>query len=277
MVKFVAYKGTDNTDLSEIGLFKNIKKNLDRKGEGKKFDASKGDIDMHVTGSAMLFAFKKPVSGVMKTIDVKVGDVDQYFIKGIDLKIRKMSDFFSGNYEKKLFKGDDKIVGSSQKDKLAGFDGKDTIQAGSGGDNVGGGKGNDKLSGQAGNDVMAGNAGNDWLDGGDGFNTLSGGGGKDTFHFSSQLSAGNVSSITDFKSGADKIELVRSVFPDLTGKGTLAADKFVKLADYSGQDNVIVYDKATGALSYAIDPNNLIKFAEVTVNLNLKNTDIILA
>ena len=45
----------------------------------------------------------------------------------------------------------------------------------------------------------------------------------------------------------------------------------------STRARVIVYDKATEALSYAIDPNNLIKFAEVTVNLNLKNTDIILA
>ncbi len=277
MVKFVGYKAVDNTDLSEIGLFKNIKKNLHRKGEGKKFDATKGDIDMHVTGKGMLFVLKKPVGGVMKTIDVKVGGVDEYDIKGMDLKLRKMSDFFSGNYEKKLFSGNDKITGSSDKDKLAGFNGKDTIKAGSGHDNVGGGKGNDKLYGEAGNDTMSGDAGNDWLDGGTGNNVLSGGSGKDTFHFASQLSVANTSSITDFEVGKDKIELVKSVFPDLTGSGTLAADKFVKLADYTGQDNVIVYDKSTGNLSYAIDSNNLIKFADVAVNLGLKHTDILLA
>jgi len=276
MVKFVANKAVDNSNLSEIGLFKDIKKNLDRKGEGKKFDASSGDIDMHVTGTAMLFVLKKPVSGVMKTIDVKVHGVEQYLLKGLDIKIRKMKDFFSGNYEKKIFKGNDKIVGSNQKDKLAGYNGKDTIEGGGGNDSIGGGKGNDKISGQGGNDILSGDAGNDWLDGGTGSNVLSGGKGKDTFHFSSQLSVGNFSSISDFKTGTDKIELVKSVFPGLSGSGKLGADKFIKSTDYDGEAHVVVYNKANGQLSYAVDSGHLIKFGAVDANLNLAASDILL-
>ena len=276
MVKFVGYKSVDNTKLTELGLFKNIKKNLDRKGEGKSFDASKGDIDMHVTGKAMLFVLKNPVSGTMQTVDVKVGNSEKYFLKGLDIKLNKMKSFFKGNFEKEIFKGNDKIVGSSQSDKLAGFNGNDKINGGSGGDNIAGGKGNDKLYGEGGADVIAGNAGKDFLDGGTGSNILSGGKDADTFQFSSQLSVGNYSSITDFKPGEDKIQLVKSVFPDLTGSGKLSADKFVKSSDYAGQDNVVVYNKSNGQLSYAIDSNKLIKFGEVQSGLNLKAGDFFL-
>lgn len=277
MVKFVGYKAVDNTNLTEIGLFQNIKKNLTRKGEGKSFDATKGDIDMHVTGKAMLFVLKNPVSGKMKSIDVTVDGTDKYFLKGLDIKINKMKSYFKGNYESTIFKGNDKIVGSSQSDKLAGYDGNDNINAGSGADSIGGGKGNDKLYGEDGADVISGDKGKDFLDGGAGSNVLSGGKDADTFQFSSQLSVSNYSSITDFKTGEDKIQLVKSVFPDLTGSGTLSSDKFIKSSDYSGQDNVVVYNKSTGQLSYAIDSNNLIKFGDVQAGLNLKAGDFLLA
>lgn len=273
MVKFVAYQSQDNRDLSEIGLFKNIKKNLTRKGEGSKFDAHKGDIDMHVTGKGMLFVLKNPVSGTMKSIDVKVGGTEEYFLKGLSIKIRKMKDYFKGDYESKIFKGNDKLVGSSQSDKLAGFDGNDTIQGGAGGDTIWGGNGNDKLYGQGGGDLITGGKGNDFLDGGDGANSLTGNAGKDTFQFSSQLAAGNSSAITDFKSGQDIIQLVKSVFPDLSGKGKLSSDSFIKSTDYDGEDGVVVYNKANGHLSFAVDSGNLIKFGEVTANLNLKASD----
>jgi Ca2+-binding RTX toxin-like protein len=276
MVKFVAYRSQDNRDLSEIGLFQNIKKNLTRKGEGKKFDATKGDIDMHVEGKGMLFVLKNPVKGTMNSIDVKVGGNDEYSIKGLSLKLTKMKDFFKGNYESKVFDGNDKLIGSSSSDKLAGFNGKDTAKGGNGGDTIGGDGGDDKLYGESGGDVISGGSGNDLLDGGLGLNSLTGNSGKDTFHFSSQLGASNSSAITDFKSGQDTIELVKSVFPDLTGKGQLAADKFIKSTDYTDQDGVVVYDKATGAISFAVDSGSLIKFAEVTANLNLKASDFYL-
>jgi Ca2+-binding RTX toxin-like protein len=274
MVKFVAYKSQDNADLSEIGLFQNIKKNLTRKGEGKKFDATKGDIDMHVTGKAMLFVLKNPVSGTMKTIDVKVGGTDEYELKGLDIKIRKMKDFFKGNYESKIFEGKDTINGSSQSDKLSGFAGDDTISGGNGGDTILGDNGNDSLYGEGGADTIKGGKGNDLLDGGSGFNSLTGNAGKDTFHFSTQLNASNSSAITDFTaSQGDIIQLVKSVFPDLSGKGVLQPGNFVKSADYAGQDGVVVYDKASGVLQFATSSNVLVKFGEVTANLDLKASD----
>ena len=149
----------------------------------------------------MLFVLKNPVSGTMKTIDVKVGGTDEYELKGLSIKLTKMKDFFKGNYESKIFDGNDKLIGSSQSDKLSGYAGKDTINGGNGGDTIWGANGNDKLYGEAGNDLITGGKGNDLLDGGAGFNTLTGDAGSDTFQFSSQLSSSNSSSITDFKSG----------------------------------------------------------------------------
>ncbi len=276
MVKFVAYKAVNNQDLSEIGLFQDIKKNLTRKGEGKKFDASSGDIDMHVTGKGMLFVLKKPVKGTMKSIDVSKHGDHKYFLDGLNIKIAKMKKYFKGDYESTIFSGNDKIVGSNDADTLDGFKGNDTINGGNGGDTIYGNKGNDKLDGEGGNDKISGGAGNDFIDAGGGDNTVTGGGGKDTFHFSSQLNASNYTKITDFKSGQDKIEITKSVFPGLTGSGKLAANKFVKLADYAGEDDVIVYDKATGNLSYALDSNNLLDFGSVKANLNLKASDFFL-
>jgi len=276
MAKLVAYKSVDSRDLTEIGLLQNIKKNLTRKGEGKKFDATKGDIDLHVEGKGMLFVLKNPVSGKMSSVEVSENGTDQYMLKGLSIKLNKFKSFFKGNYEKEIFAKNDKMVGSSESDTLAGFNGKDTIKAGNGGDKLLGQNGADKLYGESGGDNLNGGKGKDWLDGGTGFNTMKGGKDADTFHFSSQLSASTYSSITDFKSGEDKIELVKSVFPDLTGKGALAADKFIKQADYAGEDNVVVYDKTTGDLKYALDSNNLIKFADVSAGTNLKAGDLFL-
>ncbi len=273
MVKFVAYHSQDTSDLSELGLFQNIKKNLHRKGEGSSFDASKGKIDMHVEGKGMLFVLKNPVSGKMNSVDVKVDGTDEYFVKGLGLKIRKMKNFFKGDYESKIFSGDDKLVGSKEADKLSGFDGDDTINAGNGGDTVSGGKGNDELYGESGSDKISGGSGNDFLDGGAGLNSLTGNAGSNTFHFGTQLAAGNSSTITDFKIGVDRIELVKSVFPDLSGTGKLASGSFVKSTDYAGQDGVVVYNKSNGHLSFAVDSNKLVDFAQVTANTDLKSTD----
>lgn len=273
MVKFVAYHSQDTSDLSELGLFQNIKKNLNRKGEGSSFNASKGDIDMHVEGKGMLFVLKNPVGGKMNSVDVKVDGTDEYFLKGLGLKIRKMKSFFKGDYESKIFEGNDKLIGSKESDKLSGFNGNDSIKGGNGGDTIVGGKGNDKLYGESGSDTISGGDGNDFLDGGSGVNTLTGNAGINTFHFGTQLAAGNTSAITDFRTGVDKIELVKSVFPDLSGKGVLSSDSFVKSTAYAGQDGVVVYDKSNGHLSFAVDSNKLVDFASVSANTDLKSTD----
>lgn len=278
MVKFVAYTSQDNRDLSDLGLFQNIKKNLTRKHEGKSFDASKGKLDMHVEGKGMFFVLKKPVSGTMDSVLVKWDGKKQYEVSGLDLKIRKMKDFFKGNYEKKIFSGDDTITGSKKKDTLAGFDGADTIKGGNGNDKILGGNGNDKLYGEAGNDTIKGGSGNDLLDGGDGKNTLTGGSGDDAFRFSSQLNAKNFSTITDFKIGNDWIELANAAFPNIgDADKKLDASKFVLKSDYAGQSHVVIYDKPTGTLYYDVTGGSLddaIAFGKVNANLNLTHNDI---
>ncbi len=146
---------------------------------------------MHVTGKGMLFVLKNPVRGTMKTVDVSVGGHDEYEIKGLSIKLSKMKDFFKGNYESKVFNGNDKLIGSSQSDTLAAY-GNDTIKGGNGGDTIVGGNGNDKLYGESGGDLISGGKGNDLLDGGSGVNSLTGDAGNDTFHFSAQLAAGTL-------------------------------------------------------------------------------------
>lgn len=276
MAKFVAYKSTDTRDLSEVGLLQNIKKNLDRSGEGKSFDASTGNISLHVEGKAMLFVFKKPVSGTMKSVDVKVGGADQYSISGLSIKLKDFKSFFKGNYESKIFSGNDNMTGSGQSDTLAGFDGRDNISGAGAGDTILGGSGNDKLYGETGNDVVKGGKGNDLIDGGPGINTLTGNAGSDSFLFSSQLNASNSSRVTDFKLGEDIVQLDDAVFPGIGAAGKLSASQFVLASAYAGQSNVVVYNKANGDLSYAVAANNLIKFGELSTNLNVTNKDFLI-
>lgn len=258
MVKYVGYVAEDTRDLSEIGLFQNIKKNLTRKGEGKSFTAKTDDIKMHVEGQGMFFVLKKPVSGKMNKVQVKVDDSKAYDISGLSLKIRKFKDFFKGNYEAKIFDGNDQFTGSKQADKLYGFNGRDTI------------------NGVGGNDTLVGGKGNDLLDGGDGKNTLTGNSGNDAFRFSSQLNPKNYSNITDFTLGQDWIELQNVAFPNIGSKGQLSAAKFVLESAYAGQDHVVIYDKASGELSYDTTGGSLadaIVFGKVTANLNLSHTN----
>jgi Ca2+-binding RTX toxin-like protein len=278
MVVFVAKQAVDTRDLSELGLFSNFKK-LTRKHEGKSFDASKGDVDMHVDGKNMVFILKKPVSGTVHSISVKDGGVQQYSVDDLHLKLNKMQKFFSGNFEPNLFAGADKVTGSSFGDNLSTFDRADKVSAGAGNDKVVTGAGADTLYGQAGNDIMVGGKGNDFLDGGTGSNSLTGSSGKDSFQFDSQLSASNYASITDFTRGNDTIELENSVFPGLGGKGNLPGAKFVLSTDYAGQKNVVIYDKATGVLSYELSSGVLadaIKFGDVSAGLNLSKGDFLI-
>jgi serralysin len=61
-----------------------------------------------------------------------------------------------------------------------------------------------RLEGRGGNDVLQGFEGNDTLIGGEGNDTLTGGAGNDVFVFAKD---GSIDTITDFQSGADKIDL----------------------------------------------------------------------
>jgi VCBS repeat-containing protein len=141
-------------------------------------------------------------------------------------------DSLSGGSQGNGSGGDDSLSGGPGNDTLFGGVGTDTLAGGVGNDSLIGGDGNDTLSGDAGNDYLDGGVGNDTLSGGDGSDTLNaglgndslsggpgtdnlnGGGGTDTlsggteadvFVFPSNTSG--TSTITDFDSGIDKLDL----------------------------------------------------------------------
>ena len=278
MVNFVAYQSVDTRDLSEIGLLQNMKKNVTRKHQGKTIDATSGNIDMHADGNGMLFVLKKPTSGTMKAIDVTVDSNHKYYISGLSIKLNSFNKYFKDGFEAKIFKGNDKFTGSSQSDTLAGFNGADNIKAGNGGDTVVGANGSDKLYGEAGADLMTGGKGSDILDGGLGTNSLTGNSGADTFRFSSQLTA-SYSSITDFEVGRDTMELENAAFAGIGGKGKLGASHFFLSTDYAGEAGAVIYDKASGHLSYSVSGGpigNAIAFGDVGINLGLSSKDFLI-
>ena len=86
-------------------------------------------------------------------------------------------------------------------------------------------------------------------------------------------------SITDFTIGQDTIELEKSSFAGIGGKGKLGASQFFMATDYAGEAGAVIYDKATGVLSYSATGGtlaNAIQFGDVAANLNLKNSDFLL-
>ena len=125
-------------------------------------------------------------------------------------------------------------------------------------DSIQAGVGSDKISGLAGNDTLTGGAGNDILIGGAGNDTLTGGEGIDLFLFDTAANAStNLDFITDFVSGADKLQFSKKVFAGL-GKSTggLNGDQFWSGAGQTAAHDAtdrIIYDTTTGAVYYDAD------------------------
>ncbi len=160
--------------------------------------------------------------------------------------------------------------------------GNDAAFGDGGGDTLTGDQGNDLLFGGVGADTLNGNNGNDTLYGGAGNDGLTGGSGGDTFVFGAALGAGNVDTIADFSVGADLILLVSDAagpFAPLADSGTLAANQF-DLAGAGVDGNTrIIYDPATGALSYDSDGSGAgaaVQFATLSTGLALTNASFVL-
>jgi len=116
----------------------------------------------------------------------------------------------------------------------------------------------DSFTGSIRNDIFDGREGNDMLSGMGGNDTLTGGAGADSFVFAAAPGAGNVDSITDFVSGADKAAFDNSVFTALGADGNFSAGdaRFAAGAGFtSGHDasDRIVYNTTTGQLFYDAD------------------------
>lgn len=116
----------------------------------------------------------------------------------------------------------------------------------------------DALYGLNGSDIIFGGAGNDTLFGQGGDDTLSGGADADTFVFSASLSTkgnSNVDTIVDFVSGVDQIHLENGGPFAALAAGALSAAAFdiVGATPAATAATRIIYDPATGALSYDAD------------------------
>ena len=160
------------------------------------------------------------------------------------------------------------IVGDSRANTLLGTVGADTIR---------GLDGSDKIQGQAGADVIDGGGGNDTLTGGQGADTLTGGGGYDSFVFNHPTATG-VDRITDFSSAYDTIQLENSVFTALTKTGFLASSAFWKGGAAHDATDRIIYDPATGVVSYDPDGTGAAaaqQIVKLSANLALTNSDFV--
>jgi Ca2+-binding RTX toxin-like protein len=134
-------------------------------------------------------------------------------------------------------------------------------------DQIYGGNGVNRLSGGAGNDLLNGGLGND---------VLIGGAGNDTFFFNSALGATNIDVISDFVVVNDTIRLENAVFAALSVPGTLAAAAFHLGAAAADASDRIIYNTATGAISYDTDGTGgsaAVQFATVANGLALTNAD----
>jgi Ca2+-binding RTX toxin-like protein len=129
-----------------------------------------------------------------------------------------------------------------------------------------------EIFGNAGDNRLAGLAGND---------TLTGGAGLDIFIFNTPLNAAtNVDTITDFSVADDTIRLDDAIFTAAGAVGTLAAAAFTIGAAATTAAHRIVYNSATGALTY--DSNGsaaggATQFAVLDTGLALTNADFLIA
>jgi len=171
--------------------------------------------------------------------------------------------------------GSDTLHGGNGDDSLEGAQGKDSLFGDDGNDTLNGGVGKDLLDGGIGDDTLLGGNGKDILKGGAGADTLTGGRGSDSFEFSDLT--GGPDTITDFKSHLDKIAI--DFVPGAAE--TLDANDFFLTGDPAGPapgQEALIYDKATGVLSYdsnvgdGIDP---VEVAHLNPGTDLTKHDLI--
>ncbi len=173
--------------------------------------------------------------------------------------------------------GNDTLSGGEGDDDLYGRQNNDKLNGDGGADDLYGGDGDDVLDGGTGDDVIDAGTGVDRLDGGLGADTLISGAGADTFVFSSALGGGNVDSIGVFVVADDTIELSVAIFSGI-GLGALVANAFAIGAAAGDGDDRIIYDPATGALSYDADGNGVgaaVQFATLATGLALTAADFV--
>ncbi len=135
------------------------------------------------------------------------------------------------------------------------------------------------LTGNEINNFVTGNNGANRINGRSGNDTLRGNGDADTFVFNTALNAAtNVDTIADFQVGVDEFLLENSgIFTGVVA-GTLNEDAFHIGAAAADAEDRIIYNSATGVLSFDADGNGsgvAIRFAQVSAGLALTNADFV--
>ena len=170
--------------------------------------------------------------------------------------------------------GVDTIDGRDGIDTLNGMGGNDTLYGGAGDDTLNGGDGDDRLYGGIGNDTLNGGNGNDILIGGAGVDTLTGGAGADRFVFTAPLLAANADVVKDFNAAqGDKLVLDSRYFPRLEGTSPAWTLEFGSSA--TTQNPTVLYDSATGNLSYDADGTNTVYAPTVFATLENKPASLL--
>ena len=197
------------------------------------------------------------------------------------MSIRQDGTTFLGDNAPNTLNGNDALnylFGQGGDDTIRGRGGIDWIDGGKGNDTIDGGAGADLIDAGRGLDVVLGGAGSDFMSGGRGADTLTGGGGKDFFVFDVKPAAANVDLVTDFNVRDDTILLARSVFAKITKPGVLAAKAFVVGDHALDRHDRIIYDPATGSLSYDPDGSGAkpaVAFAQLSPSLALTHKDFL--
>jgi Ca2+-binding RTX toxin-like protein len=111
----------------------------------------------------------------------------------------------------------------------------------------------DTLIGNSGDNMIDGNHGGDVYNGRGGMDTLIAGVNADTFVFDSAIGAGNLATIVSYAHGQDHFSLENAVFTQLGVAGPLAAGAFVNGTTALDANDRILFDSATGNVSYDAD------------------------
>lgn len=260
MVKFVAKKPVDMTDLTELDLLADPLDVDFVHRESDSFTAKSGDVRLDVEGSGFRYLLKVPTPvGTITRIEAYESGHLAYKLSGFRFKFDKL--IAASDFEKvvlEIVKGDDKLKGSSGDDVLTG------------------GKGRDKLLGKDGDDLLKGQKGKDVLTGGEGDDRLDGGRGKDTYFFKAAPGSG-IDTIVDFQKG-EAIQIRAKDFAGLS-KGQLDAAAFAIGTEAGDADDRIIYDSASGALYHDADGvggAGQVQFAQLPASLTTLGADSIL-
>ena len=170
------------------------------------------------------------------------------------------------------------LVGPDALTTLTGSSGAEALDGTAGSDTIDGIGGADKLYGWAGSDIIDGGSGSDYLYGGLGVDVLTGGDGNDKFVFNAALNGG-IDRVTDFVHGSDTFRLENSVFTTLGAAGSLPSSAFYSGSAAHDATDRIIYNPATGALTYDADGTGSIapvQFGALAAGLTVTASDFLI-